>query len=76
MDIDVTVANCGTGSEGVFLLHAPDGGKIWSISGKEITASTLGDFSSMPHYRIDDSTGTLYAMPWNRDWGITVEDLR
>jgi hypothetical protein len=30
----------------------------------------------MAHYRIDDSTGTLYAMPWNTDLGITVEDLQ
>lgn len=69
-------AYCDTGTAGLFSLGARSGSNVWTIKGKKVSASSLGDFCSMSHYQIDDSTGTLYAMPWNTDLGITVEDLR
>ena len=71
-----TVVHCDTGTEGIFALGAPSRGNSWTIKGKQVYASSLGDFCSMDHYRIDDNTGTLYTMPWNTDLGITVEDLQ
>lgn len=70
------LVHCDTGTAGIFALGTPSSGNVWTIKGKKVSASSLGDFCSMSHYRIDDSTGTLYAMPWNTDLGITVEALR
>ena len=70
------VAHCGIGTSGLFALAQPATGTAWTINGNSVSASTYGDFCTMTHYRVDDVTGTLYIMPWNRDLGITVKELQ